>query len=160
MPPSKHALLSPSSAHRWLNCNPSAVLERDFEDHETEAAALGTAMHALAEHKLLQALGHNTTRPTSPYDSPEMEQLTDGYVEYALETLAETRQECKDPQIFVELPLDLGCYIPDSHGTADCVIVADKTMHVIDLKTGAGRRSRMRKQPAAHGLLAGSAGRL
>jgi hypothetical protein len=138
MPPSKHALLSPSSAHRWLNCNPSAVLERDFEDHETEAAALGTAMHALAEHKLLQALGHNTTRPTSPYDSPEMEQLTDGYVEYALETLAETRQECKDPQIFVELPLDLGCYIPDSHGTADCVIVADKTMHVIDLKTGAG----------------------
>lgn len=50
MPPSKHAVLSASSSHRWLNCNPSARLESEFEDRETEAAAEGTAAHALAEH--------------------------------------------------------------------------------------------------------------
>ena len=53
MPPSKHALLSASSSHRWLNCNPSARLEQEFADRETEAAAEGTAAHALCEHKLI-----------------------------------------------------------------------------------------------------------
>ena len=51
MPPSKHAVLSASGAHRWLHCNPSARLELEFADRETEAAAEGTAAHALAEHK-------------------------------------------------------------------------------------------------------------
>ena len=40
MPPRQHAILSASSAHRWLNCGPSARLEQDFEDRETEAAAI------------------------------------------------------------------------------------------------------------------------
>ena len=48
MPPSKHAVLSASGAHRWLHCNPSARLELEFADRETEAAAEGTAAHALA----------------------------------------------------------------------------------------------------------------
>ena len=47
MPPTKHALLSASSSHRWLNCTPSARLELEFEDQETEAAAEGTAAHQL-----------------------------------------------------------------------------------------------------------------
>lgn len=46
MPPNQHALLSASSAHRWTNCTPSARLEQEFSDHETEAAAEGTAAHA------------------------------------------------------------------------------------------------------------------
>ena len=45
MPPRQHAILGASSAHRWLNCGPSARLEQDFEDRETEAAAEGTAAH-------------------------------------------------------------------------------------------------------------------
>lgn len=47
-----HAVLSASSAHRWLFCTPSARLEQNFEDTASEAAAEGTAAHALAEHKL------------------------------------------------------------------------------------------------------------
>ena len=56
MPPSKHAVLSASSSHRWLNCPPAARLELEFEDRESEAAAEGTAAHALCEHKLRRAL--------------------------------------------------------------------------------------------------------
>lgn len=49
---SKHAILSASGAHRWLNCTPSARLELEFDDNSGEAAAEGTAAHALSEHKL------------------------------------------------------------------------------------------------------------
>ena len=78
MAPSKHALLSASSSHRWLNCNPSARLEQEFADRETEAAAEGTAAHALAEHKLRKALKMRTKKPISEYDSDEMDAYTDG----------------------------------------------------------------------------------
>ncbi len=50
MPPNQHALLSASSAHRWMGCTPSARLEQEFADQESEAAAEGSAAHALAEH--------------------------------------------------------------------------------------------------------------
>ena len=65
MPPSKHAVLSASGAHRWLHCNPSARLELEFADRETEAAAEGTAAHALAEHKLKKALKLRSGSPSA-----------------------------------------------------------------------------------------------
>ena len=34
----KHSILSPSGAHRWMNCTPSARLEQEFEGTESEAA--------------------------------------------------------------------------------------------------------------------------
>lgn len=138
MPPSKHALLSASSSHRWLNCNPSARLEQEFADQETEAAAEGTAAHALAEHKLRKALKMRTKKPISKYDSDEMDAYTDGYVEFVLEQLAEAKKDCKDPLILVEQKLDFSCFVPDGFGTGDCIIIADKTLHIIDLKYGQG----------------------
>ena len=87
MPPNRHAVLSASSSHRWLHCNPSARLEQEFEDWETEAAAEGTAAHALAEHKLRKALKMRSRKPVSKYDSDEMDAYTDGYVEFVLEAL-------------------------------------------------------------------------
>lgn len=138
MAPSKHALLSASSSHRWLNCNPSARLEQEFADRETEAAAEGTAAHALAEHKLRKALKMRTKKPISKYDSDEMDAYTDGYVEFVLEQLAEAKKDCKDPLILVEQKLDFSCFVPDGFGTGDCIIIADKTLHIIDLKYGQG----------------------
>lgn len=82
MPHNRHAVLSAYSSHRWLHFNPSARLELEFEDRETEAAAEGTAAHALAEHKLRKALKMRSTRPVSKYDSDEMEMYTDGYLEF------------------------------------------------------------------------------
>ena len=134
MAPSKHALLSASSSHRWLNCNPSARLEQEFADRETEAAAEGTAAHALAEHKLRKALKMRTKKPISEYDSDEMDAYTDGYVEFVLEQLAEAKKDCKDPLILGEQKLDFSCFVPDGFGTGDCIIIADKTLHIIDLK--------------------------
>ena len=138
MPPSKHAILSASSSHRWLNCPPSARLELEFEDRETEAAAEGTAAHALCEHKLRRALKRQSRKPISKYDCDEMDTYTDNYVQFVLETISEASQHCSDPIINIEQRLDFSCYVPDGFGTGDCIIIADRTLHVIDFKYGQG----------------------
>ena len=138
MPPEKHAKLSASSAHRWVNCNPSAQLEREFANRSSEAAAEGSAAHALCEHKLRKALKMRSTRPTSKYDSDEMEMYTDSYVEFVLEQIEVAKQHCADPFVLIEQRLDFSCYVPDGFGTGDCLIVADKLLHIIDFKYGLG----------------------
>ncbi|MDO4564681.1 MAG: DUF2800 domain-containing protein [Clostridia bacterium] len=138
MPESKHALLSASASHRWLNCSPSARLELEFEGGESEAAAEGTAAHALCEHKLRKALKMRSKKPVSRFDSDEMDAFTDDYVEFVMEALEEAKRECKDPLVLIEQKLDFSCYVPDGFGTGDCLIVADKLLHIIDFKYGQG----------------------
>ena len=77
--PTNHALLSASSAHRWLSAPPLPCLERFFPHPTSSAAAEGTAAHALGEYKVHRALGHQFTRPVSDYQSDEMETYTDDY---------------------------------------------------------------------------------
>jgi len=135
---SKHAILSASGAHRWMNCKPSARLELEFDDNSGEAAAEGTAAHALSEHKLRKALKMRSKKPVSPYDSDEMDNYTDGYVEFVLEVIEQAKKVCSDPLILIEQRLDFSKYVPEGFGTGDCVIIADGTLHIIDFKYGQG----------------------
>lgn len=134
----KHAILSASGAHRWMNCTPSARLELEFDESSGEAAAEGTAAHALSEHKLCKALKMESKRPVSPYDSEEMENYTDGYVDFVLEVIEQVVQVCSDPLILIEQRLDFSKYVPDGFGTGDCIIIADKILNIIDFKYGQG----------------------
>ena len=136
--PGNHAVLSASSSGRWLSCTPSARLELEFDNVESEAAREGTAAHALAEHKLKKALKMRSRRPNSEYDSDEMEECTDGYVAYVMELVAEARLRCSDPIVLIEQRLDFSDWVPDGFGTGDCVLVADGTLHIVDLKYGMG----------------------
>jgi len=138
MPPNDHALLSASSSHRWLNCNPSARLEREFADRETTAAAEGTAAHALAEHKLKRRLKLRSERPVSVYDTDEMETCTDEYADFVMEQVTKERRRDPDTQVFIEQRLDFSCYVPEGFGTGDCLIVSRGRIHIIDLKYGMG----------------------
>lgn len=136
--PDKHAILSASASHRWLSCTPSARLEQEFGNTDSEAAKEGTAAHALAEHKLKKALRIRSRRPVSGYDSDEMEECTDSYVEFVMEQVATAKDKCKDPIVMVEQYLDFSDYVPDGFGTGDCVLVSDDTLHIVDLKYGTG----------------------
>ena len=138
MPPNDHALLSASSSHRWLHCNPSARLEREFADRETIAAAEGTAAHALAEHKLKRKLKLRSERPVSPFDTDEMEICTDDYADFVMEQVTKERRRDPDTQVFIEQRLDFSCYVPEGFGTGDCLIVSKGRLHIIDLKYGMG----------------------
>lgn len=135
---SDHAVLSASGAHRWLNCLPSARLELEFANNESSAAAKGTAAHALCEHKLKKALHMRSKRPVSVYNSDEMEEHSDAYVEFVMEQLELAKQSCTDPLILIEQRLDFSCYVPQGFGTGDCIIIADKKLHIIDFKYGMG----------------------
>ncbi len=134
----KHSILSPSGSHRWLNCTPSARLEQEFNDIESEAAKEGTAAHALCEHKLRKALRMRSRRPVSDYDSDEMEKSSDAYVDFIMEQVEATKQVCKDPIVLIEQHLDFSCYVPDGFGTGDCIIISDEKLHIVDFKYGMG----------------------
>ena len=133
-----HAVLSASGSHRWLNCTPSARLELEFENTGSEAAREGTAAHALCEHKLKRALHMRSRRPVSDYDSDEMEECTDAYVDFVMEQYEAAKQVCEDPVILIEQRLDFSCYVPDGFGTGDCLIISEDRLHIIDFKYGMG----------------------
>ena len=134
----EHAVLSASGSHRWLNCTPSARLELEFENTGSEAAREGTAAHALCEHKLKRALHMRSRRPASDYDSDEMEECTDAYVDFVMEQYETAKQVCEDPVILIEQRLDFSCYVPDGFGTGGCLIISDDRLHIIDFKYGMG----------------------
>ena len=138
MTPSDHALLSASGAHRWLNCTPSARLESDEPESTSAAAEQGTAAHALAEHKLRRALKQRSKRPVSAWIDDEMETLTDDYVSFVQEHISIAQETCGDPQVLIEQRLDFSHIVPGGFGTGDCVIIAEPTLQIIDLKYGQG----------------------
>ena len=134
----KHALLSASASHKWLKCTPSARLEESVENKNSVFAAEGTAAHELSEHKLRKYIGIKTERPVSEFDSEELEQYTDVYVNFATELIEEVRTKCKDPVILIEQRLDYSCYVTEGFGTGDLLIVADENLYIVDLKYGRG----------------------
>ena len=138
MPPQKHALLSASSAHRWLHCPPSAKLTAGVTEAPSEAALQGTAAHALAEHKLRRALKQQSKRPVSEYEDDEMDSYTNDYVSYVLEQYEQANQVTSGAVIYIEQHVDFSNVVPGGFGTGDCLIVADGMLHVIDLKYGLG----------------------
>jgi len=52
----EHAKFSPSSAHRWLNCTASPMMEVGKPDSPTKASATGTIYHAVAELAMTKLL--------------------------------------------------------------------------------------------------------
>ena len=133
-----HSTYSASGAHRWMNCPPSAQLEQQFPDQTSVYADEGTAAHDLAEHKLKKALKMRIKKPTSPYHSDEMDEMTDLYVEYCLGLIEKAREDCPDLQILIEQKLDFSDFVSEGFGTGDLVVVGSGTLHVVDLKYGRG----------------------
>lgn len=136
----KHAVLSASSAHRWLACPPSALACIGVKDTASEYAQQGTDAHSLCEYKLLKSLGQKAKDPTEnlTYFDEEMADCSDAYTEFVQEQVEAAKQKCADPVVLVEQRLDFSEYVPDGFGTGDCVIVGDGTLSVIDFKHGVG----------------------
>lgn len=140
-----HALLSPSAAHRWINCTAAPRLEADVEDKGSEFAAEGTLAHAYCAQKLKAFLGLPTEDEAKEiaelndrYHTGEMDEYTDTYKTIVLEKYNAARAKTKDALLLIETRLDFSEYVPDAFGTADAIIIADGTMEVIDFKYGKG----------------------
>ncbi len=137
----KHALLSPSSAHRWLACPPSARFEEQIPQQESAYAAEGMLAHELAATLLLREAGLLLSETV--YDA-KMEGFRRSplYTEEMLEHCRNYAHLVADlgGQIDVERGYDLSALVPMSHGTADAVSTRPPHLRVIDFKYGTGVR--------------------
>lgn len=142
-----HAILSASGASRWMNCTPSAQLEAKYGvKTNSEYAAEGTLAHELAELLLQSFLKKQkpsaqaiaAIENNSLYTS-DMPDYVAQYVEYCQGEYTELLNRYPfDAGMRIEAKLDLSRYVPESFGTADCIVVGGDTMEVIDLKYGKG----------------------
>ncbi len=137
---SSHALLSPSSSSRWMMCPPSARLCENVEEKSSIFAEEGTEAHTLCEYKVNKALGIDCEDPTPTlsYHNEEMEGCAEEYAAFVLDAFQAEKNEGKDPLIPTEQSLDISRYVPDCSGTGDCIIIADRSLHIIDFKYGQG----------------------
>lgn len=145
--PGEHAKLSPSSAHRWLVCTPSAALEAKYPDQGSEYASEGTLAHSLAELETRRLLGqmthdehyarHHKITQDRQY-TQEMQEAADAYAQLVSARLKLRKKKCADAIVDLEQRLDLSAVVPESFGTGDCIIVAEPVLEIIDLKYGKG----------------------
>lgn len=137
---SKHAFLSPSAAHRWLKCPPSAKLNAAIPDRSSPYAQQGTCAHELCACLVEKALGRDVKDPTENleyYDS-EMQQCAEGYAAFVMEEYEKAKQTCPDTEVLIEQKVDFSKWVKDGTGTADCIILSDGTIEIIDYKHGLG----------------------
>lgn len=144
-----HALLSASGAGRWLNCTPSAKLEDEYGEKKSSVyAEEGTLAHELSELYLRK----DTLNSISEQDfdqrleeimandlfSEEMLEVVPIYTDYCTAQLGSAQEDNPYAIMEIEQKLDLTDFVPESFGTADCVVINDNLMEVIDLKYGKG----------------------
>ena len=147
--PDKHAVLSASGSHRWLACTPSAQLETKFPPSTSVYAAEGTEAHSLAELFASYALELIDIRTferryekakRGKYFSQEMADCCEAYASFVRERYQNLKAEYGEAYPMLEARIKFDAWVPDGFGTADCLLLADGHMEVIDFKYGKGVR--------------------
>ena len=148
-----HAILAPSSAHRWLACPPSAQLEAQFPDTQSESAAEGSFAHEWAEIHLRSFLGElqgeklhkeverlksqkNRYHKDETYWNPNLEDYVEEYTSTVINHFLEAQENDRGAALLLEQRLDFQEWVPEGFGRGDAVILADGTMEILDLKYG------------------------
>lgn len=133
-----HALLSASSAHRWLACPPSAVAAELYPQQDTEYTQEGALAHEVAEciasaGSLPHPIRFDRANWPPAEVTQEMVECAEAYRDYIQEQI-----RTADATVLLERRVDFSPWVPDGFGTADCIILQGDTMDVIDYKYGAG----------------------
>lgn len=133
----EHALLSASSAARWLACPPSAVAAEAYPQQDTAYTREGTLAHEVAEIiarasldgsgwlDAVNAKGEDVTR--------EMVDCAQAYADYIQEQV-----KSPDAVVLLEQRVDFSPWVPEGFGTCDCIIIQGDTLTIIDYKYGQG----------------------
>lgn len=145
-----HAILSPSSAKRWINCTPSALLAEEAGSKSSVYAEEGTLAHEIAEYALTKylegeydpiiddAVPLKNEHLENPLFGVDMADYIRSYCEFVIGEGYEMRKQDGSNKMYLERRVDITDFAPDSFGSVDVTLVSDKTIHIIDLKYGAG----------------------
>lgn len=145
-----HAILSPSSAKRWIHCTPSALLAEAAGSKTSVYAEEGTLAHEIAEYALTkymegeydpiidEALPIKDEHLKNPLFSIDMANYIRDYCDYVIGEGYEMARADGACQMFLERKVDITDYAPDSFGSVDVTLESYRTIHIIDLKYGAG----------------------
>ena len=148
---SGHAILSPSSAKRWINCPPSALINAEAPQTDTVYTREGTLAHAVCELKARKYFltGIGPKKYQTGMDKFRADELwqdeMDGYTDDYLDALKDIAAEYKArPYVALEQRVDFSEYVPEGFGTADCIMIGavegieGDVLNVIDFKYGKG----------------------
>lgn len=143
--PEKHALLSASSASRWLHCTAAPRFEEQFPEKTSEYAEEGRLAHAICELKVIKKFTTQLTPRTyttrlnklkkDPLYTDEMDKTSDLYVEHLTEKAMTYNST---PYVAVEVQVDFADYVPEGFGTCDCIMIGGDTLNITDYKHGKG----------------------
>lgn len=145
-----HAILSPSSAKRWIHCTPSALLAEAAGSKSSVYTEEGTLAHEIAEHALTRYLNGSydpiideelpikDEHIKNPLFSIDMANYIRDYCNYIIGENYEMQKADGRCRMYLERRVNITDFAPDSFGSVDVVLVSDKTIHIIDLKYGAG----------------------
>lgn len=131
-----HALLSASSAHRWLECPPSAVANEAYPNQDTSFTQEGTLAHEVAELVARSRLNRGDNIFSTPWRDGVTKEMIDCAEEYA--DYIEEQKKSNDAIVLLEQRVDFSPWVPDGFGTCDCIIIQDDTLTIIDYKYGQG----------------------
>ena len=141
---SAHALLSPSSAHRWLNCPRAPRLEATLPDRSTVYSKEGTLAHSVCEISAKNHFGQTTNasykaalkryQKNELWD-PEMLSTAEIYVEHLASRAMGFQHQ---PVVAFETRVDITDYVPDAFGRCDCIMFSGDTLIITDYKHGKG----------------------
>lgn len=142
--PDKHAILSPSAAHRWLHCTPAPRVEAEFPETTSEYAEEGRLAHSVCE---LAAKKKFTVMNNRAYNSrlkklkadpkwgDEMLSTAATYVEHLTEHAMRFEHA---PYVALEVQVDITDYAPEAFGTCDCIMIGGDELIITDYKHGKG----------------------
>lgn len=129
-----HALLSASSAHRWLACPPSAVAAEGYKQESTPFTEEGTLAHEVAEWVASgKSKTENLQKGQSDGITAEMVEHARAYRDYIHEQI-----KTNHAVVLLEQMVDFSPWVPDGFGTCDCIIIEGDTLTIIDYKYGQG----------------------
>lgn len=149
--PEYHALLSPSSAARWINCPASVRLGENVPKTTSRDAEKGRLAHSIAELKARKKFFPMSKRTFNSQlkklqESEFYEKVMEGCTDLYVETLEQHAMSFKEPPLItLETEVPIGIITGEKKkdgtpagGTADCIQIGEGVLWVTDYKNGSG----------------------
>ena len=133
----KHAILSPSAAHRWLRCPASIIASSGMPNPSSPYAIQGTVAHDLAYNALVKGCSAASVVPkeSEALIDKEMIEHVDEYCAYVHGIIG---KDFAGSKVFYEYRVEVPEVSDHTFGTLDAGVIVGDEMHIIDFKYGMG----------------------